>query len=447
MSDFFTLRIILLFATLVLAGGLRALAAAIRGLDPGTLALPAHRQATASNHRLESGENGTLGGGSQAPASGPIVEVVERFVRAAQDLDAGALVALVLAALVAAPALAQPVGLAVVVVTGAALATLLLVVLPDRLATGREAALLGRAVPAVLLLAAVLHPLAVLQQLVAVAIDGLASGSGRFAGGAKRSAPEPALIPPPVPPPPDPTASGLRRVLAFHRATVDQVMTPRAEIAAIESGSSIADLVQVVRSTRRGCYPIYRTSLDQLVGWINLADLLGVVDDAAPVDRYSREVVVVPQSKRVFDLAQEMRAAGMRMVLVVDEFGTVKGLANLHDLIGGLVGQITEDEERSEFEFRRLDQHTWVFNPLIRVERVNELTGLAIPEGDYQTLAGFLLSQMRRIPLPHERLRWREGEFEILAADSRRIRSVRLVRRPPLMVRRVRRLASLPSSD
>jgi CBS domain containing-hemolysin-like protein len=132
------------------------------------------------------------------------------------------------------------------------------------------------------------------------------------------------------------------------------------------------------------------------------------------------------------------------MVIVVDEFGTVKGLANLHDLIGGLVGQITEDEERSEFEFRRLDPQTWIFSPLIRIERVNELTGLAIPEGDYKTLAGFLLFQMRRIPLPHERLRWRDADFEILAADSRRIRSVRLVRRPPLMVRRVRRLASLP---
>jgi CBS domain containing-hemolysin-like protein len=435
MSEFFTLRVILILMALTLAGGLRALAAAIRGLDPATLALPGHRRPPEDDHRAESGEQEIARGGTPAPPGVPIVKVVERFVRAAQDLDAGALLALVVAALAAAPALGGPIGLTLAMVGGAALAAILLVLLPERLAAGREAALLGRAVPAVILLAKVFHPLAVLQELAAAALAAIAG------------APEPAAgNPAPAASPADPAASGFKRVLAFHRATVDEVMTPRAEIAAIETGATIADLVQVVRTTRRGSYPIYRSTLDELVGWVGLADLLGVMDDAALVDRFSRQVVVVPQSKRVFELALEMRATGMTMVLVVDEFGTVKGLANFHDLIGGLVGEIGEDDERSEFEFRRLDPHTWVFNPQIRIERVNELTGLAIPEGDYQTLAGFILSRMRRIPLPHERLRWREDEFEILAADSRRIRSVRLDRRPPLMVRRVRRPPSLPAN-
>lgn len=449
MSDLLSLRVTLLLATLALAGGLRGLAAAIRGLDPETLALPGER-GRPGERAEESGERGASGGESAVAASAPIVHVVERFVRAAHDLESGALFALVIAAMLAAGALAEPersfikpTALLLTLAAGIVVAPLLLVVGPERLAAGREAALLGRAVPAVLLLAAVLHPLAVVQ-------DSLAALFALLSAGKKDDEEEEGEEEPAAPPPPpgareaEPTTSALRQVLGFTRAAVEQVMTPRAEIVAVESGATIADLVQVVRTTRRSCYPIYRANLDDLVGWLRLTDLLGAADDAAPVDRFRRELVVVPESKPAFDLAQEMRGAGTSIVVVVDEFGTVKGLANLHDLIGALVGEVTEDEERPEFEVRRLDPHTWILNPRIRIERVNELTGLGIPEGDYQTLAGFILAQMARIPLPHERLRWRDKEFEILAADSRRIRSVRVRRRPVLVSRRERRTALLP---
>jgi putative hemolysin len=207
-------------------------------------------------------------------------------------------------------------------------------------------------------------------------------------------------------------------------------MTPRAEIVAVESGASVADLVQIVRTTRRGRYPIYRSSLDELVGQVELADLLEETDTSAPVDRFGREVTVVPESKPVFDLAKEMHATGIGMVMVVDEFGTLAGLANLHDLVGELLGEIVEDERRPVFEFRRVDTITWVLNPIVRIERLSELIGVTIQEGDYQTLSGFILFQLGRVPLPRERLRVTEGEFEILAADSRRILSVRFKRRP-----------------
>ncbi len=432
MWEIVSLRIIALLAALGLAGGLRVLAAAIRGLDPETLSLPSWRRPR-PNPRRESAPPGETASEPGQAGGAPIDEVVERFVGAADDLDAGALLALVIAALVAAGALAsperaliKPAGLLIVLTSSILIAPILLVVLPERMAPGREAALLGKAVPAVLLLAAVLHPLGVIQDLLSSPLAALA---------ARR---QPAAAPQP-PTPPEPTASALHQVLAFTRATVGQVMTPRAEIVAVESGATIADLVQLVRTTHRSRYPIYRSNLDDLEGWVGLEDLLGVVDDSIPVDRFRRELVVVPESKPVFELAMEMRTSGAAPAIVVDEFGTVGGLVNLHDLLSGLVGEVTESDERPEFEFRRIDPYTWVFNPRIRIERVNELTGLGIPEGDYQTLAGFLLAQMRRIPLPHERLRWRDEEFEILAADSRRIQSVRLKRRPPLVARSVLR--------
>jgi CBS domain containing-hemolysin-like protein len=108
---------------------------------------------------------------------------------------------------------------------------------------------------------------------------------------------------------------------------------------------------------------------------------------------------------------------------------------NLHDVVRVLVGEMVEEEpdgaDPAAFEARRIDLHTWVLNPHTRLERVNEILGLALPEGDYQTIAGFILDQMGRVPLPRERLRVSGGEFEILEADARRILSIRFRRPQP----------------
>ncbi len=429
MSNGWSLPLALGLAALLLAFLFRLLSTAIRGLDPENFAWVLSEEDTAS-HEAEDVERDEA----------PIVEVLARFVRAARDLDNGAVLALTLAALAASPLVSWSVSGLITLVAAAGVAALLGVFLPEQLSAGREAALLGRAAPVVLALASALHPLSRAADLAALP---LAAFMGRPPRPAAAEAPSP--VPPPSSPPAPPTeespqgpqASGLREVLGFIEDTVDEVMTPRAEVVAIESGSSVSDLARVVRTTRRGTYPIYRNSLDEVVGTVALADLLGATPEDK-VDGFAREARIVPESKRVAELVEEMREVGTALVLVVDEFGALSGLANLHDLIGVLVGEVVADEEQTGFESRRLDGDTWVLNPLLRIERVSEITGFMLPEGEYQTLAGFILWQLGRIPLAGERLRIEGGEIEILAADERRILTVRLKRTPP--ERRSRRL-------
>jgi CBS domain containing-hemolysin-like protein len=427
-------RLILILLFVAAAFALRLLATAIRHLDPTTRALAAER------------------GGGRAPNGGDeprILGVLERFVRAASDLEAGALLALAIAAGLAATAFPSAIGLGIAIAVAFALTPFFLGVLPERAAAGRVAAVLARATPAILLLAAVFHPLTILRDIFAFPIERLLSiRLGRSVHGpAVPAAAEtgPAAIAAEHTPGATPAASapagsgsggGLRQVLDFTRATVNEVMTPRSEIVAVESGASLADLTEIVRTTRHGSYPIYRTTLEEVVGKVSLIDVLGEIDPTATVDQFRSEVTVVPESKRVIELAPDIRSKRLGMVMVVDEFGSVSGLGNLHDLVKALVGEIIEDEAEPEggdgsFEARRLDLHTWILNPRTRVERVNEILGLALPEGDYQTLGGFILDQMGRIPLPREHLRFADGEFEILAADERRVLSVRFRRLVP----------------
>jgi len=419
-------RIIAVLLALGAAIGLRLLATAIRRLDPATRALAEAR----------------TGRGLEEQSLGPdeprILGVLERFVRAAGDLEAGALLALALAAASAASAFPHKVGMGVSLAVSFLCMPLLLGVLPERLAAGRVSAVLGRAAPGILLLAWLFHPLTIVRDLLTLPFrrlleksrpDAAAPGPGPLSAPPER-APEPAHAPAD---PAGASGSGLRQVIEFTRATVDEVMTPRDEVVAIESGTNLGDLVPVVQTTHRGTYPIYRSHLDELVGQVSIADLLEEMTTDGTVDHYRRDVVVVPESKRVVELVLEMRSRDFGMVMVIDEFGSVSGLANLHDLVGALVGGMAAEKETeadsADFETRRLDLHTWILNPRTRIERVNELLALALPEGDYQTIAGFILDQMGRIPLPRERLRVPGGEFEILAADARRIVSIRF-RRP-----------------
>ncbi len=401
----------------------RFLASAIRGLDPDTLALPSPWDRRAPEETADDG-------GRVEEEGAALADVLERFVGAAHDLEMGAVLALGGAALAAAASLGavtNGLGTALASLGFAPLVALVCVVVPERLAAGREASILRRTTAVVLALAGVLHPLARAADLVARPLAMLAGvGRGPEPGAeiprAGRTAAEAGEMEPPPPP-----VSGLREVLAFVNATVDEVMTPRAEIVAVESGATVSDLARIVRTTRRSTFPIYRATLDDVAGIVTVADLLAAGPEEL-VDRHAREATVVPESKRVLDLATEMRVVRNRLVLVVDEFGTIAGVANVHDLVGELVGEVAADEARQGFEGRRLDADTWILNPLVRLERVSEITGFSLPAGDYQTLAGYILWQLGRVPLPHERLRVPAGEIEILAADERKILSVRFRR-------------------
>ena len=429
-------RLILVILLVAAAFVLRLLATAIRHLDPKTRALAAER----------SSGRAPKANGADEPR---ILGVLERFVRAASDLEAGALLALAMAAGLAATAFPTALGLGITIAAAFALTPFFLGVLPERTAAGRVAAVLARATPAILLLAAVFHPLTILRDIFAFPIERLLSiRLGRSVHGVAVTAATADTAPAALGAEPAPVAtpagagqagtgsgSGFHQVLDFTRATVNEVMTPRSEMVAVESGATLGDLTEIVRTTRHGSYPIYRTTLEDLAGKVSLIDVLGEIDPNAAVDAFRQEVTVVPESKRVIELAPDMRQKSLGLVMVVDEFGSVSGVANLHDLMKALVGEIAQDPadegEDGNFEARRLDLHTWVLNPRTRIERMNEILGVAIPEGDYQTLGGFILDQMGRIPLPREHLRFADGEFEILAADERHILSVRFRRLVP----------------
>ncbi len=220
----------------------------------------------------------------------------------------------------------------------------------------------------------------------------------------------------------------LSRVMDFGETTVGQVMRPRGDIAAVETGTPVREVAALVGEKGFTRIPVYRDDLDQMVGMVHLFDLLRAPHPDLPVDGLLRPIDFVPEAKRCDELLREMRTRRRALAIVVDEYGGTAGLVTLEDLVEELVGDIRNEEEVQTAPVRRIDANRWSVDAHTHVADVNEALETDLPEGDYETLGGLLLERLGRIPHAGEGLTVGGVRLDVTAADARRIRTVTVTR-------------------
>ena len=228
--------------------------------------------------------------------------------------------------------------------------------------------------------------------------------------------------------------------LSFGELTVGDVMVPRADVRGVEVETRLGDVVKAMREAGHSRLLVYRGTLDDVLGLVHVKDLLAYWGDgeAFSLEQATRPVLVVPPSMRVIELLLEMRASGQRLAIVVDEFGGTDGLATLEDMVAEIVGELHE-AERAGGAGGRAVQLELVTNPdgtidaagradLEELEEHLGVTLLAEDERDEaDTLGGLILNLVDRVPARGEVVRHPSGiEFEVLDADPRRIKRVRI---------------------
>jgi CBS domain containing-hemolysin-like protein len=219
----------------------------------------------------------------------------------------------------------------------------------------------------------------------------------------------------------------LQQVLDFGETTVEEVMIPRTEVVAVEVGTPVRAVVARIREHRFSRLPVYREDLDHIVGLVHQFDLFRARGPEQPVEELMRPANFVPESKKCDDLLREMQQSGLGMVVVLDEFGGTAGIVSLEDLLEELVGELGE-EEAQRVTLRRVEAHAVVADGWVPIADLNEALGLDLPEGEYETLAGFVLEQLGRVPHRGEIVTGPHYRIEVLSADRRRIRSLRVER-------------------
>ncbi len=231
----------------------------------------------------------------------------------------------------------------------------------------------------------------------------------------------------------------LRNVLEVGDLRVGEIRVPRADIVAVPHDIGFDELVRTLVEAEHSRLPIYRESLDDIMGMVHVKDVLPYLAgrEGFALDKVMRRLIVVPPSKSVLALLREMRDTRTHMALIVDEYGGLDGLVTIEDLVEQIVGEIDDehDEEEGVMLIRRADG---LFEALGRcpIEDLEEQLGreLSDPEEDddeVDTVGGLIIAHIGRVPQRGEVVEHPAGlAFEILEADPRRIKRVRIRLRP-----------------
>ena len=224
-------------------------------------------------------------------------------------------------------------------------------------------------------------------------------------------------------------ADMLHKVFVFGDRTVREVMTPRPEVAWVGEGTKLADFLAIYAESPHTRFPVYRGSIDDVVGILSIKDVLmaqanGSLDKKSVIDELVRPVQFVPETKRIAQLFAEMQSQGYPMVVVVDEFGVNSGIVTMEQLVGEIVGEMGDELVKVDKDFEVIDDRTIQIDGGMRVEEANEELGLELPTGDYDTVAGFLLSLLGRIPKEGEQVRYGGLKLAITQMGGLRIEKI-----------------------
>ncbi len=225
----------------------------------------------------------------------------------------------------------------------------------------------------------------------------------------------------------------LKRALDFGERTAGQVMTPRTDIVAIPEDATIGEAVRVGLEAGKSRLPVYSGSLDNVVGIVHLKDLLPYVREGEtdqPAKLVARPALFIPETLAADEVLKRLQSQGRTIGIVKDEFGGTAGLVTVEDLVEEIVGPIQDEYDRPEEpEIRQVGPGEWVCSGQVNAFSFAEATGVELPEeGDWDTLAGFVLELAERVPEPGERFRWDGLEFVVEEMDGKRIKRLRVRR-------------------
>ena len=228
-------------------------------------------------------------------------------------------------------------------------------------------------------------------------------------------------------------AEMLDKVFRFGDRQVREVMTPRTEIVFIERGATINEFLAIYAEHAHTRFPVYKDNSDNVVGILSAKDVLkalasGGLPPDGPITDLVRDVYFVPETKRIAELFEELRQSGNPMAIAVDEFGGVAGFVTLTQLIEEVMGRVGEEGALPEEEYQTIDENTFQVEGGMDIGQAGDELGIAIPDGDYDTVAGFVLQQLGHIPLEGERFDFRDLRVEVVKMNELKIETVKITR-------------------
>jgi CBS domain containing-hemolysin-like protein len=224
------------------------------------------------------------------------------------------------------------------------------------------------------------------------------------------------------------TATLLSRTLVFSEHVASDVMTPRPRVTSVERTQSAQTVIDLARQTGFSRFPVVDDGIDDVVGLVHVKQAVAVPRERradVPVSALQSDALRVPETMKLDLLLGELRGRGYQMAVVVDEYGGTAGVATLEDLVEELVGEVADEHDRTRAGVVR--SRGWLTFPgILRPDELLERADVTVPEdGPYETVAGFIMSQLGRLPVVGDTVDIEDGQFRVERLDGRRIDRVR----------------------
>ena len=224
-------------------------------------------------------------------------------------------------------------------------------------------------------------------------------------------------------------AEMLEKVFHFGDRQVQEIMTPRTEVVWVEKDTVLGEFLKTYSGQTHTRFPVFEGDMENIVGILSVKDLLQTMAQSGLQPKSSvtdvlRPAYFVPETKLIGQLFSELRQEGQQMVIVIDQFGGVSGLVTLKSLLEVIVGPVGEEGEPAREEFAAIGENIYEVDAGIGIQEANDELGLDLPEGNYQTLAGFILERLGHIPQEGEHFYYKDVRLEV--TEMRRVKIERV---------------------
>ena len=220
----------------------------------------------------------------------------------------------------------------------------------------------------------------------------------------------------------------IKRIFDFKDTEAKHALIPLVKVDAVEEGATVRQALERFQQHRHSCMPVYSGRVDNIVGTVKFGQLLGVANLDSPMRPHMTPGQYTPETQVLEDLLAEMHQDKFEMATIVDEYGGAVGILTLEDIVEEVVGEIHDEYDSRKLTHRQINDNSWWIQARMEIQLVNEQLHLELPEGDYETVGGFLLQQFGRIPEPGDELYFDTPagafRFVIKQANERAIDSV-----------------------
>ena len=225
----------------------------------------------------------------------------------------------------------------------------------------------------------------------------------------------------------------IQSVVEFGDRVANELMTPRIDVVAFDAAGTLPELARLFAESKYSRIPIFTESIDAITGIVHVKEVFEVIvnNEIRPVAELARPPYFVSGTKKVSELLRELQSQHVQVAVVVDEYGGTAGIITIEDIVEDIVGDISDEHEDAEATIVPLDQDRYMVSGVLRVEQLEQTLHAGL-SGDYETVAGLIVTTLGRIPKVGALVRKNGWLFEVDRADRRRVYRVRVSRDPDL---------------